>query len=179
MAASADVVDKALIEIFETVPEYDTYGDPEALRISEDTYRVALARLTKTWGDQLLELAEAPPTPLTGRDVSTIDALVEKISGILSLLNGLQRARTLGTEGARREALLETDAAILKALEDTCRMMHALDGPRSASLWLKDNAAPIYRRLGRLSRDISRRNQVLLTRRRSPSSDFGAADRHV
>jgi hypothetical protein len=179
MAASADVVNKALIEIFETVPEYDTYGDSEALRISEDTYRVALARLTKTWGDQLLELAEAPPTPLTGRDVSTIDALVEKISGILSLLNGLDRARTLGSEGTRRQALLETDATILKSLEDTSGMMQALDGPRSVSLWLKDNAAPIYRRLGRLSRDISRRNQVLLARRRSSNPDHGPLDRHA
>ena len=109
MAASADVVNKVLIEIFESVPEYDDYGDPDAIRAGEDTYRVALARLTKNWGDQLLELAEEPPTPLTGHDVHTIDALVENIAAIITQLNDLDRARTLGRTGVRRRALSEAE----------------------------------------------------------------------
>ena len=164
MAASADVVNKVLIEIFESVPEYDDYGDPDAIRAGEDTYRIALARLTKTWGDQLLELAEEPPTPLTGHDIHTIDALVENISAIITQLNDLDRARTLGRAGVRYHALRESDAAILKSLDDASRMMQALNGPVSASMWLKANAAPIYRRVCRLGRDIARRNQVLRSR---------------
>lgn len=179
MAAGADVVNKALIEIFESVPEYDDYGDPDAIRIGEDTYRVALGRLAKAWGDQLLELAEEPPTPLTGRDVHTIDALVEKISAIIVQLNDLDRARTLDRAGLRHRALLEADAAILKSLEETSRMMQALSAPRSASLWLKDNAAPIYRRLRRLGRDIARRNQVLRARRQPWRDDSVSVDHHA
>lgn len=165
MAATADVVSKTLIEIFESVPEYADYDDPEAIRQSEDAYRIALGYLTKTWGEQLLEIAEEPPTPLTSHDLHTIDALVEKVSAVITQLNDLDRARTLGSGEQRRTALRETDAAILKALEETSRMMQGINGPRSVSLWLKANAAPIYRRLYRLSRDIARRNQVLRARR--------------
>jgi hypothetical protein len=165
MAASADVVSEALIEIFESVPEYGAYGDPENIRLSEDVYRIALARLTKNWGDQLLELVESPPTPLTGRDVQTLDALVEKISGVITQLNDLDRARALAAAGPRHLALLNADAAILKALEETSRRMQELHGPRNPSLWVKDNAAAIYRRLRRLGRDIALRNQVLRARR--------------
>ena len=179
MAASAGVVSEALIDIFESVPEYDAYGDPEAIRLSEDCYRIAVARLAKTWGDQLLELAEAPPTPLTGHDVHTIDTLVEKITAILTQLNDLDRARTLSASGTRHRALLEADAAILKALEDTSRRMQGLNGPRSASLWLKDNAPAIYRRLRRLGRDIALRNQVLRARRHPWRDDAPTAGHHA
>jgi hypothetical protein len=165
MAASADVVSEALIEIFESIPEYDAYGDPESIRLSEDAYRIALARLTKTWGDQLLELAESRPTPLTGRDVHTLDALVEKISAVITQLNDLDRSRALAASGPRHCALLEADAAILKALEETSRRMQELYGPRNPSLWIKDNAAPIYRRLRRVGRDVALRNQILRARR--------------
>ena len=43
--------------------------------------------------------------------------------------------------------------------------MQDLDRPRTTSLWLKDNAAAIYRRLRRIGRDVARRNQVLRARR--------------
>ena len=165
MAAAADVVSKVLIEIFESVTEYVNYDDPEAIRQSEDAYRIALAHLAKTWGEQLLELAEEPPTPLTSHDVQTIDALVEKVSAVISQLNDLDRARTLGPGEQRHTALRESDAAILKALEEMAHMMLGLNGPRGVTLWLKANAAPMYRRLYRLSRDIARRNQVLRARR--------------
>lgn len=165
MAAAADVVSKTLVEIFESVPEYADYDDPEVIRQSEDAYRIALGHLTKTWGEQLLELAEQPPTPLTSHDVHTIDALVEKVSAVISQLNDLDRARTLGPGEQRHAALRESDAAILKALEEMSRMMLGIGGPRSVTLWLKANAAPMYRRLHRLSRDIGRRNQVLRARR--------------
>jgi hypothetical protein len=165
MAASADVVDKTLIDIFESVPEYGAYADPDSIRLFEDAYRIALARLTKTWGDQLLELAEDPPTPLTGRDVHTIDALVERISAVITQLNDLDEARALATSGTRCRALQQADAAILKALEETSRRMQELGGARSPSLWIKAHAGPIYKRLRRLDRDVALRNQVLRARR--------------
>ena len=172
MVASAGVVSEALIDIFESVPEYDEYVDPEAIRPSEDAYRIAVARLAKTWGDQLLELAEEPPTPLTGQDVHTIDTLVEKISAVLTQLNDLDRARTLATSGTRRRALQEADAAILKALEETSRRMHELNGPRSVNLWLKDNAAAIYRRLRRLGRIEIAPAPILTSARRYHEAGF-------
>lgn len=165
MAASADVVSKSLIGIFACVPDYGTYSDPEAIRRSEDAYRIALATLAKAWGDQLLEIAESPPSPLTGRDLHMLDALVEKVGAMIAQLNDLDRARTLGEGGRRREALCESDAAILKAMEEISRRMQTISGPRSVTLWLKDNAAPVYRRLRRLGGDIARRNQVLRARR--------------
>ena len=165
MGATADVVSKTLIEIFESVPEYADYDDPEAIRQSEDAYRIAIGQLTKTWGEQLLELAEEPPTPLTSHDVHTIDALVEKVSAVITQLNDLDRARTLGPGEQRHMALRESDAAILKALEEMSRIMLGINGPRSATLWLKASAAPLYRRLHRLSRDLAKRNQVLRAHR--------------
>lgn len=176
MVASAGVVNESLIDIFECVPDYARYGDPAAIREDEDAYRIAVARLAKSWGDQLLELAEAPPTPLTGRDVHTLDALVEKISAVITQLNDLDRARTLAVSGMRHLALLEADAAILRALEETSRRMQELNRPRSASLWIKDNAAPIYRRLRRLGQEIALRNQVLRALR-SPWSEDSKAPR--
>lgn len=165
MSATADVVSRSLIEIFESVPEYADYGDPETMRSGEDAYRIAVGQLAKHWGDQLLDLAETPPTPLTGRDVHVIDALVEKVGAVIGQLDDLDRARILDHEGPRSEALRAADAGILKALEEISRLMLGINGPRSASLWLKDSAAPIYRRLRRLGRDIARRNQVLRARR--------------
>lgn len=165
MGATAGVVSKNLIEVFESVPEYALYDDPDAVRLGEDAYRVAVGRLTKHWGDQLLELAEAPPTPITGRDLNVIDALVERVSAVINQLNDLDRARVVEHDGMRSEALRVADAAILKALEEISRLMRGISGPRTASLWLKDSAAPIYRRLRRLDRDIARRNQILRARR--------------
>lgn len=165
MVASADVVSRTLVEIFDSVPDYESYTDPEAIRTGEEAYRMALGKLAKNWGDQLLEIAEEPPTPLTSRDVHTLDALIEKVSAFLSQLNDLDRARTLGTRGRRQAALRESDAAILKSVEETSRRMQTINGPRNISLWLKDNAAPVYRRLRRLGADLARRNQVLRARR--------------
>jgi hypothetical protein len=178
MVATADVVSRSLIEIFECVPEYAHYDDPETIRRSEDAYRIALCYLTKTWGEQLLEIAEEPPTPLTSHDLHTIDALVEKVSAVIAQLNDLDRAQTLGSGERRRDALRETDAAILKALEELSRMMHGINGPRSFSLWLRTNAAPIYRRLYRLSREIARRNQVLRARRHPWRQDSPSIGSH-
>ncbi|RKZ13398.1 hypothetical protein DRQ32_01690 [bacterium] len=165
MSSSADVVSKNLIEIFGCVPDYDTYTDPEAIRCSEDAYRVALALLAKSWGDQLLEIIEQPPSPLTSREVHTLDALIGKVSAVINQFNDLDRTRTLGPHGRRHTALGECDATILKAVEETARRMQQISGPRNINLWLKDNAAPVYRRLRRLGEDIARRNQVLRARR--------------
>jgi hypothetical protein len=178
MASTADVVSKTLIEIFDSVPEYADYDDPEAIRQSEDAYRIALGHLAKRWGEQLLEIAEEPPTPLTSHDVHTIDALVEKVSAVIAQLNDLDRARTLGARGQRRAALRESDAAILKALEEMSRMMLGINGPRSVTLWLKANAAPMYRRLHRLGRDIAQRNQVLRARRHPWRHDSPSIGNH-
>jgi hypothetical protein len=178
MASSADVVSKALIDVFESVPEYANYDRPESIRRNEDRFRLAVGRLTKAWGDQLLELAEEPPTPLTSRDIQTLDALVETVTAVIEQLDDLDRARSLRAGEGRHEALRRADAGILRALEETSRLMDSLSRSRSASLWIRANAAPVYRRLRRLGRDVALRNHVLRARRhpwRDDSPSLGRA----
>lgn len=178
MRSSADVASGCLIEVFDKVPDYSSYVDPDAIRPGEDGYRVAVGRLAKYWGDQLLEIAEDPPTPITGHDVHTLDILVETISALITQLNDLDRARPLESGSARDEALRIADASILKGLEETARLMGELVGPRTVSLWVRHHAGPVYRRLRRLGRDFARRNQVLRARRAPWAADHPAVRLH-
>lgn len=162
MTASAAVVSTRLIDVFDHVPEYTDYDCEDVVKELESEYRVALGRLAKAWGDSLLDLAEHPRAPLTKRETRTIDALLERISEVFEQLNTFERVALPASEWKRREALKLADSTILHTLEETAELMRSLQPARGASLWLNHHAAPMYRRLRRLSKMLERRNRVLI-----------------
>jgi hypothetical protein len=161
MTASAAVVSAKLIELFDNVPEYVDYDCDEVVKDFESDYRIALGRIAKSWGDQLLDLAEHPASPLTRNETKTIDALLERISEVFEQLNTFEEVRVPADDTDRRETLRLVDGSILHAIEETASLMCGLQSKHAASLWLHDRAGKMYRRLRRLARELRRRNQVL------------------
>ncbi len=161
MTASAAVASAELVEVFDTVPEYVDYDSVDAVREFETDYRVALGRITKAWGDALLDVAERPIAPLTQKEIRTIDALLERLSDVFEQLNDFERTRIRADEIGRREALREADARILRTLEETADFVHELHPSRAPSLWLQRRGGMVYRRLRRLAQQLRARNQVL------------------
>lgn len=161
MTANAAVVSVKLVELFDTIPDYVDYDSSDVVRDLESDYRVALGRVAKEWGDQLLDLAENPPTPLTRNESRTIDALLERISEIFQELNTFRDTRLPINDEDRRLQLRRSDSAILRCIEQNAILMHGLQPHDGGSLWLHGHANAMYRRLRRLVRELHRRNKVL------------------
>ena len=162
--SAAAVVSGLMVEVFDHVPEYLEYDHADSVHVSESGYRVALGRVAKAWGDQLLDLAENPGNGLTRTETRTIDALLERISEIFAELNAFDHAELPSDDTRRRLQLREADASILDTVEEAAALMRRLRLTQGPSLWLQDNAGPVYRRLRRIARQLERRNQVLVGR---------------
>lgn len=158
---AAAVVSSMMVEVFHHVPEYLDYDHADSVRDGESNYRVALGRVAKAWGDQLLDLAENPGTGLTRTETRTIDALLERISEIFAQLNMFDLTELSADDTERRLELREADGSILDTVEEGSALMRDLRMTQGASLWLHDNAGAMYRRLRRLARQIQHRNAVL------------------
>jgi hypothetical protein len=163
MTANAAVVSTKLVELFDTVPDYLDYECEEAVRDTESDYRVALGRVAKAWGDQLLELAEHPPSPLTRNERQTIDILLNLIGQVFRELNTFQDTFLPPGDRRRRLRLRRSDGTILRCMEQSVRLMDALHPRDGAALWLHGSASGMYRRLRRLTRELHRRNELLAT----------------
>ena len=161
MTANAAVVSTKLVELFDTVPDYLDYECEEAVRDTESDYRVALGRVAKAWGDQLLDLAEHPPSPLTRNERRTIDTLLNLIGQVFRELNSFQDTYLPPGDRRRRLRLRRSDGAILRCVEQSVRVMDALQTRDGPALWLHGNASGMYRRLRRLTRELHRRNELL------------------
>lgn len=162
MTASAAVVSTQLIDLFDHVPEYQDYDCPDVVKELEADYRVAMGRVTKAWGDALLDLAERPRSPLTKQELRTIDALLDRITEIFDQLNTFEQTRLPAKATERRERLRVADGSILKTIEEAAQLIAALQPSRGVSLWLNENAAPMYRRLRRITKELRVRNRVLI-----------------
>lgn len=158
---AAAVVSSMMVEVFHHVPEYLDYDHADSVRHGESNYRVALGRVAKAWGDQLLDLAENPGTGLTRTETRTIDALLERISEIFAQLNAFDPTELSVDDSQRRVDLREADGSILDTVEEGSALMRDLRMTQGASLWLHDHAGAMYRRLRRLTRQLEHRNAVL------------------
>ena len=161
MTASAAVVSGKLIELFDNVPEYFNYDCDEVVKDLESDYRIALGKVAKAWGDQILDLAEHPASPLTRNEARTIDALLERISEVFEQLNTFVIVELTSDDDELREHLRKVDGQILHAVEEMATLMWELQTKRGASLWLNERAGKMYRRLRRLARELRHRNRVL------------------
>ena len=158
---AAAVVSNLMIDVFHHVPEYRDYHRADSVRDGESNYRVALGRVAKAWGDQLLDLAENPSTGLTRTEARTIDALLERISEVFAQLNAFDLAELDSDDHQRRTELREADGTILDTVEEGAALMRDLRMTQGASFWLHDHAGAMYRRLRRLARQLEYRNAVL------------------
>jgi len=184
MSATATIVSIDLVELFDTVPDYVEYRSPESIKDLEADYRIALGRLAKGWGDQLLDLAERPSVPLRQEDAQTIDTLLARISEIFEQLNSFRGAVFDPENPVGQQRLRVSDGQILHAVESTIGLLAQLDPASGPGLWLEAHAADFQRRLMRLSRELRRRNGLLRGQandkenaERTPTKHSGTATR--
>ena len=161
-ARAAAVVPDALVDVFEHVPEYSGYDSPDFVQSCESDFRISLGRVIKSWGDQLLDLAERPDTPLSQADMHAIDVLLSAIGDLFDQLNRFRSTRVTPRERLRRESLRRADAAIIELMEETSLVMRELRAQRLGTRWLHDHADDLTDRLHSLTRRLRRRNEVLL-----------------
>jgi hypothetical protein len=161
MSATATIVSTDLVELFDTVPDYFEYQSPESIKDLEADYRIALGRLAKGWGDQLLDMAERPSVPLSQEDAQAIDTLLERISDVFEQLNSFRGAVFDPENEVGRQRLQVSDGQILQTVESTICVLGALDPANGPCQWLDDHAGGFQRRLRRLSRELRRRNRLL------------------
>lgn len=158
---AAAVVSSQMVDVFHHVPEYLDYDHADSVRDGESQYRVALGRVAKAWGDQLLDLVENPRSGLTRTETRTIDALLERISEVFAQLNAFDLEAFEKGDTQRRLQLREADGSILDTVEEGSALMRDLRLTQGTSLWLHDHAGAMYRRLRRLARQLEHRNAVL------------------
>lgn len=161
MPATATLVSTDLVELFDTVPEYEEYRSTDTIQNLEADYRIALGRLAKSWGDQLLDVAERPMVPLSQEEARAIDTLLERISEIFEQLNSFRISRCTGDDAEAELRMRRSDAQIMSAAESATRILHELHPNAACGHWLQTQGGSLQRRLRRLSRELRRRNRVL------------------
>ncbi len=161
MSASATIVSSDLVELFDTVPDYQDYSSPESIKDFEADYRIALGRLAKGWGDQLLDLAEHPSVPLSHEDAQAIDTLLERISEVFEQLNAFRAPAFDPNSEVGRQRLQVSDGQILHTVESAIGDLSHLNPASGPCQWLDAHAGDFQRRLRRLSRELRRRNRLL------------------
>lgn len=160
-ARSARALPLPLTELLERVPDYRDYGRPGRAERQEAPWRLGVARAVKRYGDRLMGVAEVEG-PLGGTESHAVDMLVSRVGDVVQQLSvrGECWVRP-GDRGTRRE-LAVLDRRILSRLEDLLDRQVGLGRRVPVTTWLHAHAAPCYRQLRRLRRDVQRRNELLL-----------------
>lgn len=172
-ARAAVIAPEPLVDVFEHVPEYTDYDQPDSVKSSESEYRISLGRVIKAWGDQLLDVAENSDTPLSHEEMQSIDEILGGIAELFDELNRFRPTSVSDQESARVDRLRRADALIIALLEESHRIMQPLRERRQAKHWLDDRAADMARSLHALVTGLERRNDVLLDGSRSVPGSRG------
>jgi len=171
-ARAAAIAPETLVDVFENVPEYSHYDEPDSVKSCESEYRISLGRVIKGWGDRLLDVAENARTPLSRDEMHSIDLILAGIAETFDELNRFRPTQVDEDEIARVERLRRADALIITILEESQRIIQALDGKRETQEWLTQRAEDMTRSLQALATGLERRNDVLLDGRRSRGDHF-------
>ena len=161
-ARAASLAPDALIDVFEHVPEYTGYDQPDTVKACESEYRISLGRVIKAWGDHLLEVAENTETPLSRQELQSIDAILSGIADLFDQLNRFQPTRVALAETVRRDRLRRADAMIIALMEESARIIRPLERQRVGTAWLSESADAMTASLDALVHGLERRNAVLL-----------------
>ncbi len=143
------------------LPHYDRYESREAAAEAESSYRIALGRMLKECGDQLLKVVEREPNLITGEQHDVIDALVDAIGMILRRLNrqGVICLREGGDDTIAE--LEELDLRLILLLEEALASTAGFTCAAVARGWFQREALRLSRRLSEFARTAEERNFLL------------------
>lgn len=161
-ARAAAIAPDTLVDVFEHVPEYSEYTEPESVKSNESEYRISLGRVIKSWGDQLLDVAENAPAPLTRQEMHSLDQILAGIADLFDELNRFEPTQLIESERARLDRLHRADAMIIALLEESQRIIEPLGVKRNTDQWFVERAEEMTRSLHALATGLERRNDVLL-----------------
>jgi len=160
MSGTARVSIDRIVHVLDAIPNYREYRRDEVAAERETSYRLALGRAVKAWGDLLLDLADQQPRTLSRVQAGMVDTLLEGIGEVFHTLNEVQELRSVG--GVETEsALVECDLQLLQLLEQAHLLVNRLRQREFSGVWLEENAKPLYRTLRRMERVLQSRNDAL------------------
>lgn len=150
-----------MASLIRRMPDYASYGARSEAASEERVWRLALGRLLKDCGDQLLRVVELNAQIITDEQHDTIDALIERISGIFRRLN---REGAVCLPAERRAAIAELeelDLRLLVLLEESLALTAALARDARSSSWFAREAVRLGRDLAALGDAAEERNLLL------------------
>ena len=160
MAQAARTSTAELVRVLERLPHYDLYQSGDKAIELESSYRVGVGRMVKSWGDQLLDIAEEKPRMLSRQQTGLIDNLLQEISEIFRVLNQLGALQPF--EDPRRvQSARHCDARLLNSLDEAHRLMLRLRQREFSGVWVEQNFKPFIRQLRHIERLLARRNRLL------------------
>lgn len=161
MARSARTLPSSLTEVLEQIPDYRDYGRPGRAESHEAPWRLGVARAVKRYGDRLLGVAELEG-PLGASESHAVDMLLSRVGDAVQQLSVRGECWLRPGDRAARRELAVLDRRILARLEELLSRQVGLGRRVPVTPWLHAHAAPCYRQLRRLRRDIKARNEILL-----------------
>ena len=160
MSRSAKISPSDLVHVLERLPEYRDYDEGERAQELESSYRVGVGRMVKSWGDQLLDIAEHSPRALSRNHAALIDNLLEEIGEIFRVLNTMGTLDPFENE-KQAESTRRCDSRLLESLDEAQRLVSRLQQREFSGVWIEQNAKPLIRQLQHIERLLSRRNKLL------------------
>ncbi|NNM32152.1 MAG: hypothetical protein HKO53_03760, partial [Gemmatimonadetes bacterium] len=114
---AASVSPTEIASVLDALPDYSRYFQADRAHDEESPYRLALGRVAKDWGDQLLDIIEAKPTPLNHAQINLVDALLQGIGEIFRALNANGEIAPETLDARTMRALRRCDGELLTSLE--------------------------------------------------------------
>ncbi len=161
MVGAATVSIPEMTRLIGRLPSYEAYTSSEEAAEGERTYRLALGRMLKECGDQMLNAVERRPHLITSEQHDTVDALIDVIGLILRQLN---RQGVICLRGAGEDTIAELeelDLRLLLLLEEALALSAGLAREGESASWFKGEAGRLSRRLCDFSRTAEARNYLL------------------
>lgn len=161
MVSAATLGLAPLASLIDELPRYRTYVSRRCAMHGERTFRLAMGRLLKACGDQLLSVAERQPQLITTDQSQTIDGLIEGIGAILRRLNRQGEIHLAGDRSDTIAELEELDLRLILLLEDAYALVARLDNGLAAAGWFEHDAERLTRGLAEFETATEERNFLL------------------
>jgi hypothetical protein len=143
------------------LPSYQGYDRRAEADASESGFRLALGRMLKECGDQLLNIVEKQPNLITSEQHDVIDALVDALGVILRRLNRQGLIRLRGGADDTIAELEELDLRLLLLLEEALSLAAELARCAGVTCRFQAEALRLSRRLAEFGKLAESRNFLL------------------
>jgi len=161
MDGAATVGFAELASVIRNMPDYASYDRAAEAVAEERGWRLALGRLLKECGDQLLRVVELHPQLITDEQHDTIDALVERLGSIFRRLNRHGEILLPRDDRAAVAELEEIDLRLLVLLEEALALTAVLARDVRSSSWFTREAPRLSRDLAAFGEATEARNLLL------------------